>query len=111
MPFPNPGGRPKQKAFHDALRRELAKVEGDTTRLEAVAETLVNTAIAGDIFAIKEIANRIDGKSDENVNMRHEAGAGFLRLLQHIEDGLAERMAHEPQGPASLRNGGVAGHA
>lgn len=38
-------------------------VEGsDKTKLRAVAEALVDKAISGDVAAIKEVADRIDGK-------------------------------------------------
>lgn len=38
-------------------------VEGtDKTKLRAVADALVDKAMAGDVAAIKEIADRIDGK-------------------------------------------------
>lgn len=38
-------------------------VEGsDKTKLRAVADALVEKAMAGDVAAIKEVADRIDGK-------------------------------------------------
>ena len=53
----------KAKLFHDALKRALARsgksVDGG---LNKVCDQLVTAALAGEQWAIKEIADRIDGK-------------------------------------------------
>jgi hypothetical protein len=58
-------GRPKgAKSFAAMLNiaiNEAGKAEG-TTKLRDVADALVNKAVDGDIQAIKEIADRLDGK-------------------------------------------------
>lgn len=68
MPFEkgqsgNPKGRPKDKPFSDMLRIAIkeASAEGGT-KLRAVADVLVNEAIKGNVQAIKELADRLDGK-------------------------------------------------
>jgi hypothetical protein len=53
----NPGGRPKTKPFKDALRAIIDKVG-----LEGAAEPLVAKANIGDVAAIKELGDRMDGK-------------------------------------------------
>lgn len=50
-------------AFAQAIRRALAQADGEATRLDRVAETLVRLAIDGNMQAIKEISERIDGRS------------------------------------------------
>lgn len=57
----NPAGRPKRKAFSDALLMELAQ-SGDPERLRKVARALIAKALDGDMPAIKELADRLDGK-------------------------------------------------
>lgn len=56
--------RPKsEKTFANMLRVAIAEAhEEGGTRLRAVADALVTKAIAGDVQAIKEVADRLDGK-------------------------------------------------
>jgi hypothetical protein len=58
----NPSGRPKTKPFRDALQKALQEAGDDKDMLKAVAMALVAKATAGDVPAIKEVADRIDGK-------------------------------------------------
>ena len=89
----NPAGKPKQKPFRDALlvalnRDELEIVKG-RTKLQAIAESLVNKAVAADVPAIKEIADRIDGKVAQAIVGDDEEAAiridGLALLLQAID--------------------------
>lgn len=71
MPFQpgqsgNLGGR-KDKPFRDALRMAIADADGDFKVLRKVAEALVANAMGGDNVAIKEIADRLDGKVPQAV--------------------------------------------
>lgn len=74
MPFEKgqsgcPGGRRKEKPFRDALMLVLNEGEdvapdGPRARnkIRAVASQLVAKAMDGDVGAIKEIGDRVDGK-------------------------------------------------
>lgn len=81
-------GRPaKEKSFANMLNIALKEADGTTldgqanTKLRQIATTLVEKAIAGEGWAIKEIADRTDGKpfqqielsgDEENpINVRH----------------------------------------
>jgi Family of unknown function (DUF5681) len=61
----NPGGRPKEKPFRDALRMEaLALARGEKANhpagsLRANAQLLL---LKGEVSAIREIADRLDGR-------------------------------------------------
>lgn len=58
----NASGRPKDKPFRDALRMELAAVGDDGKALRDIAKALIASATAGDLQAIREVADRLDGK-------------------------------------------------
>jgi len=68
----NPGGRPKGSvSLVAALRRELERrQDSDSPGIEAVAARLVDLAIAGDIRAVREIADRLDGKPTQALDLR-----------------------------------------
>jgi len=52
-----------EKPFRDALRLAINEAQDDKKRLRLVAEKLIERAETGDVQAIKEIADRLDGKS------------------------------------------------
>lgn len=58
----NPAGRPKSKPFREAIQRALDEAGNDKDALQAVATALVGKAMMGDVPAIKELADRMDGK-------------------------------------------------
>lgn len=65
-------GRPigsinREKPFNDALRMAL---RGDPLRLRRIAEKLAEKAEDGDLTAIREIADRLDGKPTQVVDRR-----------------------------------------
>ena len=62
------GRPPKEKSFANALNIAIKEAtENGGTKLRAVADALVEKAIAGDVNAIKEIADRIDGRVPQAV--------------------------------------------
>lgn len=63
----NPGGRPKTRPFKDALKKLIDEsgVDGDNLRL--IAQALITKASAGDVQAIKEIGDRLDGKVPQSI--------------------------------------------
>lgn len=82
-----PLGSPnKDKPFRDALRMELAALADDDPKaLRGLARRLLATAAADDgLAAIKEIADRLDGKPAQSVEMSgaleitHEEALGEL---------------------------------
>lgn len=73
MPFEkgqsgNPGGKSKSiKLFQEALSVAIKRTDGDKTKLAKIAEALVDKAISGDVPAIKEVADRLDGKPTQTI--------------------------------------------
>src|ERR1700730_3217041 len=89
MPFAkgrsgNPGGRSTDKPFREALmlavRERVDDKKGSPHKLRALAETLVAAALAGDVSAIKEIGDRLDGKPHQSVDQTL-TGANGLPLV------------------------------
>ena len=56
------GAQNKDKPFRDALRMELADAGENHKKLRQIAASLIASAAEGKIDAIKEIADRMDGK-------------------------------------------------
>lgn len=69
------GGRPpKEKSFANMLRIAINEAIVDDQgvskpKLRAVAEMLVTKALEGDMAAIKEVADRLDGKAAQAVEL------------------------------------------
>ena len=63
------GRPPKEKSFANMLNIAIKEaIEGtDKTKLRAVADALVAKGMEGDVTAIKEIADRLDGKVPQAV--------------------------------------------
>jgi hypothetical protein len=85
MPFAkgqsgNPGGRPKDKPFAEALRMELKAAGKDHRALRKIARALIAKAEDGDLPAIREIADRLDGKVT-TTDVPEESGDGILNVF------------------------------
>ena len=68
MPF-QPGNKhgSKSKAFDQALRRAIAQDNGE--RLRQAAESLLTAAADGQPWAINQLADRLDGKPGQSVDV------------------------------------------
>lgn len=62
MANPTSRGQQRDKPFRDALRKRIAEASDDPKRLDRIAGKLLELAEAGDVQAIKEVADRLDGK-------------------------------------------------
>ncbi len=68
----NPGGRPKSKLFREALLAELAAAGDDTAEIRDIARKLIDMAKEGDIQAVKEVADRLEGKPAQETSVALE---------------------------------------
>ena len=93
----NSGRKKNEKSFSNMLRiaiNEADKKEG-TTKLRDVADQLVLQAVNGDLNAIKEVADRLDGKpaqaivgDEENpLEMIHKIEREIVRPKSKDKDG------------------------
>ncbi|TQX88449.1 MULTISPECIES: hypothetical protein [unclassified Rhizobium] len=58
-------GRKQEKPFRDALRMALAEAGDNQQALRVIAGKLIDKAKEGDMQAIKELADRLDGKATQ----------------------------------------------
>lgn len=68
----NPNGRPKRTRLTDALREKLQQDAPDApeqTVAEIIADVLIREAKSGNVQAIKEIADRTEGKPAQKVDV------------------------------------------
>ncbi len=89
----NPAGRPKSLTLSEAYRRELAKID-DTdpqkrTPAEVLAETMIKRAKTGDVPALKEIADRVEGKAKQTITLSTDRREQMERAI----DRMVERAA------------------
>jgi hypothetical protein len=64
----NPRGQQRDKPFLAALRLEIAEAGGDPKRLRRIAKRLLAKAEEGDVQAIREVADRLDGKVPQAIS-------------------------------------------
>ena len=62
-------GRRWRQAINKAVSREVGSKRNRIMALDKLADTLVDAGLAGDIAAIKEIGNRLDGMAHQSVSV------------------------------------------
>lgn len=68
----NPKGRPRRTKLSEALAEQLAEAmpkQPEETIAEGVAQALIKRALLGDVAAIREIADRTEGKPRQAVDL------------------------------------------
>lgn len=104
------GRPPKEKSFANMLNIAIkeAVADGSSTKLRAVADALVAKAMAGDVQAIKEVADRLDGKvpqavvgDDEHdpISLNHSGSVGLSASAQFVAELLGRGSARAPEEP------------
>ena len=77
----NPNGRPKLTKLTEALREQLAEampLAPERTVAEAIARALIKEAISGNVQAIREIADRTEGRSPVTLDVGNKDGEPLL---------------------------------
>ncbi len=83
-------GRPKaEKSFENMLRIAISEANATGgTKLRDVADALVTKAIAGDVQAIKEVADRLDGKVPQG--LVGEEGGPMKLVIEWVKSAKSE---------------------
>ena len=81
----NPQGRRREKLWKDALiramkRRDQGLGDDDPRALERIADKVVSLAEMGDMAAIKEIADRFDGKVAQTTILAGDEDGGPVQV-------------------------------
>jgi hypothetical protein len=82
----NPRGQQRDKMYREALRLELAEL-GDGSglkKLRQIARIHIEQASAGDMQAIKELADRLDGRPAQSLEHVGEGGTPIERIVHEI---------------------------
>ena len=84
----NPAGRPKSAMLSDALRRRLGEVDEkdpeERTHAEVIADRLIAKAKEGDVPAIREIGDRVEGKAQQRVTLSRDVREIYERTVTEI---------------------------
>jgi len=77
------GRPPSEKTFANMLRVAIKEAHEDgKDRLRAVADALVTKAISGDVPAIRELADRLDGKSMQQVQVSGDEDSPLHHVIE-----------------------------
>lgn len=90
----NPGGTIREKKFLAALERAVAQDSG--VKLRQAADKLLDCAALGEPWAIQQLADRLDGKPTQQVDMNVTREVRYL-----TEQEILERLASLGSGVAS----------
>jgi hypothetical protein len=101
----NPGGRPRKRLISDELERLLqqeAPSAAGKTWAAAIAEVLLAQALNGDVRAIAEVANRVEGKPLQAMDLHLDPSNDIQNLT---EEELNQRIAELERQLFPTRNG------
>ena len=91
----NPAGRPKSMTLSEAYRRELAKADPDDpqgrTHAEVLAGRMMARAKTGDVQALKELADRVEGRPKQTVALTSDR----RELIERAVERMVERAASD----------------
>jgi hypothetical protein len=76
-------GRKAEKPFRDALRMALKEAGEDHKALRMIAAKLIEMAASGDMQAIRELADRTDGKVPQAIVGDDELGP--VNVVSRVE--------------------------
>jgi len=82
-------GRTNPREFANMLRVAVKESQGDKSKLRVIAEKLVAEAMDGNIRAIREVADRLDGKPSQSHQLSGEGGGAIEFSTNVSEDAAA----------------------
>ena len=81
-PKGNKNASKQNRLWGDAIKRAIAQHNGE--RLRKIAEKLLDEAEAGNIQAIKELGDRLDGRSAQQVVLSGDPDTPILQSITRI---------------------------
>ena len=89
MPFEkgksgNPEGTRKARQFYNMLNVALNDAKANPKGLRGIADKLVKEAMKGEAWAIKEIADRLDGKPAQTIIGDEDAPAAITMIVTGV---------------------------
>lgn len=84
------GSQNKDKPFRDALRLEIKEAENSPRALRQIASKLIDMAATGDLQAIKEIGDRLDGKPAQALELSGETTHNYVARMPAPVKGMDE---------------------
>lgn len=76
----------REKPFFEALDMELKAAGADRKALRAIAAQLIAKANDGDMQAIKELADRMDGKPAQGIMDEETGSALTINVIRLADD-------------------------
>lgn len=107
----NPKGAKSDKIWRDAVMRAVRRLGGDTPpksttkaqRLDLLADALVAKGLEGDVPAIREVGDRLDGKAVQAIEQTSDVTHHYVARVPAIASNVDEwQKQHEPQ-PKTLQ--------
>jgi len=91
----NPGGRPKTRELTEMLRAVCNEIDPKSRKsfFQLAAESLLREVFAGDVQAFKELADRVEGRTVQQVELSGPEGSAIpLANVTEIDERIAELM-------------------
>jgi len=88
-----PRGQQRDKPYREALRMELAAAGDNMKKLREIAKVHIARCEAGDMQAIKELADRLDGRPAQILDHSGPEGRPIERIVVEIVPVPAEHPA------------------
>lgn len=94
----NPSGRPKRDPITQAYKdlcnlplpekiRKTLNLEKGATFYQAIAVSQIFAAVKGSVKHAKEIADRVEGKAIQKIEIAGEGGSGLSLKVEFVEPG------------------------
>jgi len=81
-------GKPWREAINHALKSHPRCKTDQAQALRDIATKLIDKALEGDLNAMKELGDRIEGKPQQSIDMTHDIGSRTIAELRGELDDL-----------------------
>jgi len=75
-------GRRQEQLWRDAIRLAISRMDkGDQKALDRLALALIDKALEGDMQALKEVGDRLDGKPAQQITLEGTGEDGAIGMV------------------------------